>query len=275
MNLNFEKLYKQKIEKQFLSSLSKMIEDSKKDIITQLSTISSDKYDAYWHSRILPFINDYAEDLKNKISSEWQGTMEDLISEMTKSYEKNIGSKISKVGVMTFGISPEQVLAISQLSAELVKNIPDLLRQEVTKQLQLSALSGDTIHDVAKKLTGTMEGYPGVFKKVETRAKTIARTEIMRVQSNITWIQIQELAQKFPHIQKIWRHSHGLDFRPSHLALDGTKIQWDEPFIIDGIPIMYPRDPNAPPDLTINCRCYFDVEIPDEDIERYLSGEIE
>jgi len=96
VNLNFEKLYKQKIEKQFLSSLSKMIENSKKDIITQLSTISSDKYDAYWHSRILPFINDYAEDLKNKISSEWQGTMEDLISEMTKSYEKNIGNKMSK-----------------------------------------------------------------------------------------------------------------------------------------------------------------------------------
>ena len=43
--------------------------------------------------------------------------------------------------------------------------------------------------------------------------------------------------------------------RQSHIDAEVQRVGPDEPFIVGGAALMYPGDPNAPPEETINCRC--------------------
>ena len=59
---------------------------------------------------------------------------------------------------------------------------------------------------------------------------------------------------------KIWLHSRGPGQpRESHVAAERQyahhPIPHDQPFIVDGVPLMYPRDPSGPAEETINCQC--------------------
>ena len=46
--------------------------------------------------------------------------------------------------------------------------------------------------------------------------------------------------------------------RESHIAMDGQKVKFDEPYVspVTGARLMYPGDPNAPAEEIINCRCW-------------------
>lgn len=58
-------------------------------------------------------------------------------------------------------------------------------------------------------------------------------------------------------IQKEWRHTgRAVEDRPGHLRANGQKvIGLDTPFIVNGISMAYPHDPNAPASEVVNCRC--------------------
>ena len=47
--------------------------------------------------------------------------------------------------------------------------------------------------------------------------------------------------------------------RTAHDLADGQIVGVDEPFMVNGVPLMYPRDPAGPPAETINCGC---VQLP-------------
>ena len=55
---------------------------------------------------------------------------------------------------------------------------------------------------------------------------------------------------------KTWVIS-GNNTRPSHLEADGQEVDQDEPFIVDGEELMYPRDSSmgASAGNIINCAC--------------------
>lgn len=56
-------------------------------------------------------------------------------------------------------------------------------------------------------------------------------------------------------ITKTWISLKDEKVRMAHRDLDGEKALVQDAFIYNGIPIRFPKDPLAPPNLTINCRC--------------------
>lgn len=56
-------------------------------------------------------------------------------------------------------------------------------------------------------------------------------------------------------VNKQWVSLKDERVRISHRQLNGDKVPVGSPFFVDGVPIRFPKDPLAPPGLTINCRC--------------------
>lgn len=54
---------------------------------------------------------------------------------------------------------------------------------------------------------------------------------------------------------KTWHTEQDLRVRAEHVPMDGVTVNIDEPFMVGGYPMRYPKDPDAPPYLTVNCRC--------------------
>jgi len=54
---------------------------------------------------------------------------------------------------------------------------------------------------------------------------------------------------------KTWVSEKDAKVRPEHSSLHGNTVSMHEPFVVSGQAIMYPGDPTAPINLTMNCRC--------------------
>lgn len=89
-----------------------------------------------------------------------------------------------------------------------------------------------------KKFTGTMSQYL-----------------LWGVSDEGDWESMMDAKAKGIDITKEWLATLDNHTRDTHRALDGQIREVDEPFEIRGYDIMYPREPSAPPEMIINCRC--------------------
>lgn len=88
------------------------------------------------------------------------------------------------------------------------------------------------------------------------KANQVAQTEGDR------WVQAATLSAAFratarDGIQrtKEWISRDDDKVRAAHSFADGQVRPIEVPFIVGGFPMMYPKDPSAPPELVVNCRC--------------------
>ena len=70
-----------------------------------------------------------------------------------------------------------------------------------------------------------------------------------------------QAAEILPGLKKQWRRSGKVHSRTAHDLADGQIVDVDKPFMVGGVPLMYPRDPKAPAKETINCGCVSDFHI--------------
>lgn len=56
-------------------------------------------------------------------------------------------------------------------------------------------------------------------------------------------------------LNKQWISLKDERVRVPHRQLHGDVVPVSSPFFVNGVPIRFPKDPVAPPSLTINCRC--------------------
>lgn len=102
-----------------------------------------------------------------------------------------------------------------------------------------------------------------------TRSLRIARTERTRAQNAARWEELMRLnrtdrAHKTKY-RKMWIARNDDRTRDSHADMSGQMRYVTEPFISGaGHELMYPGDPNAPPEEVINCRCYMRRVHPDD-----------
>ncbi len=97
------------------------------------------------------------------------------------------------------------------------------------------------------------------------RAENIARTEAL---TSLHEAQKQAILQAIAggldanDVRKTWRATRDDRTRDSHAAMDGETVGIDELFVSgDGNLLAYPGDPNAPPEETINCRCWLEQRV--------------
>jgi hypothetical protein len=78
----------------------------------------------------------------------------------------------------------------------------------------------------------------------------------MRVHSLASVARINDLATRHSGLGKLWKHIPVARVpRIGHLLADGQIVKPDEPFVVEGEELMYPRDPSGSAENTINCHC--------------------
>jgi hypothetical protein len=90
----------------------------------------------------------------------------------------------------------------------------------------------------------------------------------MRLHSVASVARINDLSTNHPNLGKGWRHIPVARVpRVSHMLADGQVVKPDQPFVVGGEELMYPRDPSGSADNTINCSCLVYPAISNDDLK--------
>ena len=120
---------------------------------------------------------------------------------------------------------------------------------EISRRLQNQLLQGTVLGESQQKIIQRIRSVTGYNAM---RAKRIAQTERVRVQSEARFKGMEEAAEMGLGMQKQWHSRMDERVRDDHAAITGDIVDYDEPFA-NGL--MFPGDPNGEPAEVINCRC--------------------
>ena len=111
-------------------------------------------------------------------------------------------------------------------------------------------------------LTGTLSQSDAITQvqrilggATRTRASTIVFTEIGRAYATASQAAMLEAHRRGIGIAKRWVRSGKEHPRPEHYKAHNQMVRVDQPFVIAGEKLDYPRDPKASAENTINCGC--------------------
>jgi hypothetical protein len=161
------------------------------------------------------------------------------------------------------GIS-ESALSIAQgYTADLISGLTKDSAAKLNAAIQRAFLGGQSVSDVIAQIGRALAGdkFTGLFGPIADRAETIALNEILRVHSMAGQARLEDLQAKVPSVQKQRVP------RLSHIRVSGMHVPVDEPFIVAGEELMYPRDPNGSAENTINCHCLLAPYIDTADLQ--------
>lgn len=145
---------------------------------------------------------------------------------------------------------------MSQLAytQNLLVRIPDEVYNLVFAEITDGVNAGETVEQVAQRVDRVLS-FTG-SERWPSRARTIAQTETTRAYGAGTLAAGMEQSRLTGRLlQKRWDTERDEKVRISHREVDGKTVDLGMPFYVDGVPMMFPGDPLAPPDLVINCRC--------------------
>lgn len=229
---------------EFKSFVSK---DDKETIEAYLAYIKKDMFAA----------DEFAEEFGEKAASFLDSTVEDLARAMMESIDPDIPLRV---------LSKSTTDWINRWSMDLA----DIMEVSTHKALEDNLLTaieeGESIADVELRMKNMSQ-----FDR--NRARVTARTEILTASSRAHY----ESFKQSPSVTgKQWKHSGGKKITPreSHVAMDGTVIELDEYFVVDGEEGLYPRDVTFSAKNRANCGCALGPQV-DESISRLSKEEKE
>lgn len=198
--------------------------------------------------------------------------VQEIINENVARASKKMGSLSNRRMKQAFadsikdGIIDLPAYAISNVTvrkgAEDGKMITDTLRDVLTRGLRKAIT--DNPNDTEKAITQMQSHIKDTFTTYTTsHAKMIAITEVRSSVDLSKAEYVRELITRNPNrlrVTKKWvHHDHLVKVpRPTHKAIDGEKVLFNQPFSIG---LMYPHDPNAPASEVIGCQCGYQVEV--------------
>lgn len=144
--------------------------------------------------------------------------------------------------------NPRIIAAIADQTIR-VTTIADLrTREHVRRELTEGLAAGEDYRKLATRVQSSMSVS-------RARAMTIARNTVGQALS-----QSRHTGQRAAGMTvKVWLHSRGAgERRPAHVAAEAAYAGGhpiDQPYIINGAALMYPRDPAGPAAEIINCQC--------------------
>jgi hypothetical protein len=145
-----------------------------------------------------------------------------------------------------------QLAAMKSFMTDRMQGITADTTVRINGQLGLVLAGVNTPGQAIDAIAPQIEGGRG-------RALTVVRTELGRAFSTATQQRQVQASKVLPGLRKQWRRSGKIHSRLTHDLADGQIRKPEEPFMVGGIPIMFPRDPKAPAKHTINCGC---VQLP-------------
>ena len=156
-----------------------------------------------------------------------------------------VDSFIEEVGIgINFSLSDPAVIEYLALKPNKVTGIVDTVKSQIRGVCQEGAEGGLSIPQIAEKLKGVMT-------MANSRAKTIARTEVVGASNFGRHAALEGSGFR----EKEWFTAlDGKKVRESHKRLHGTSVRVGESWIFDdGSEVLYPGDWNGLGHQVINC----------------------
>ncbi len=162
--------------------------------------------------------------------------------------ERSLTAGGVRISALMPDVDLRQLMAIRAFMTDRLKDVTAKIARKVDTQIGLVMIGGQTTNDAVTSVAG-------LIKSSRSRALTIVRTDMGRAFS-VAGQERQTLASQYlPGLKKQWRRSGKIHSRFSHDVADGQIVDVKKPFIVGGVKMMYPRDPEAPAKDTINCGC--------------------
>lgn len=145
-------------------------------------------------------------------------------------------------------VDNRSLLAIRSFMTERLSNVSAGIARRVNGELAQVITGFKAPSEAISAVERLVEGGRG-------RAITIVRTETGRAFSVAGQERLDLARPVLPGLRKQWRRSGKTHSRIEHDLADGQIVDTDQPFLIGGHQLMYPRDPSAPASESINCGC--------------------
>lgn len=180
-----------------------------------------------------------------------------LVASMMDSYRKGVSDNIDE-GYGT-AVSEEFATAATSEHLSVVDNYVSTTQQQILNSLaEASALkddSGDV--DIVLKTYLAAVAIKAIFNKLRTtKRKPIIDAAVLGPYNQGLFDSAQAMVSRTGvEVKKQWVSLMDERVRASHAQLNGDVVSVGSPFYVNGVPIRFPKDPLAPPGLTIGCRC--------------------
>jgi hypothetical protein len=148
--------------------------------------------------------------------------------------------------------------------ANRLQNVPDEVYGLVQNVIDSGTTNGASIDDVTKQVQELFDATD--VQTWKNRARTVARTEVVGAYNGGLYDAFSMVVEADPGTPwvKRWLATEDHRTRPDHKEADGQVVPWAQPFTVGGFSMMYPHDPEAPPQEVINCRCTMLLEVEGE-----------
>ncbi len=241
--------------------MQKILEDTKRQIINEITRAPEDSFDAYRLRSALASIEHYIKQFNGKS----RALMSDLLDSAWTEGADFFNSTLKEAGLhYGFHFTPGAVMDImKQFAYHRIDNLSNAAWDKIRGELTLGTLGQRTPFQVMQGIASTVPGK-GIFHSVEERALTITKTEMGKTFAKANWTGMERAKAHVPGLQKKWLHrGHPKKPRPGHLMIDGLSIPVSEAFDVgEGVRMMYPHQPDAPIDEIIHCGCDFVADHP-------------
>ncbi|PWR17683.1 hypothetical protein [Zavarzinia aquatilis] len=146
-------------------------------------------------------------------------------------------------------LDPRLLDQLKTFQTDRIRDISSAAVSKINTEIAQAAIGTQTPFEAASKVAAHLGG-------AEDRARTIVRLELGTAYSAAGHQRMaQAIKAGVKGLRKQWRRSGKLHPRLTHELADGQVTEVDQPFMVGGKPIMFPRDPAAPIGERINCGC--------------------
>lgn len=143
---------------------------------------------------------------------------------------------------------PVELVAHAAALVARIRGVGLEVAADLTASLTEGSLLGESIDSLRDRVLD-------IFTSSDSRARTIARTTVVGSANGATHEAYETVQDTIGPLVKEWVATSDDRTREWHIDADGQTVPFDEPFDVDGEPMMYPGDPAGSPENVINCRC--------------------
>ena len=144
------------------------------------------------------------------------------------------------------------------LAADISEAIDEKIRDNIKLITSLPQHAAERVGELARQAVENGTRAETLAKQIAaqgdvamSRARTIAATEISKTGTALTSARAQAMGSE----GYIWRTTRDGNRRPSHAAMEGKFVRWDQPVTLDGMTGHAGEFPN--------CRCYCEPVVPE------------
>jgi hypothetical protein len=249
--------------------IAKLLKDANREIIAALAKTPAGTYNSARLKMLKAEIDRAMQDFASQGSSQIAALQAQTYREVALSVDATVAAATG--GILVQPVIDRAALQVVQgYTADLITGLSHDASAKINAAIQRGFLGGANLHETVNQIGSALEGgaFSGIFSEVGNRAISIATNEVMRVHSLASVSRIRALSDHVSGLSKRWLHIPVARIpRPSHLIADGQVRKPDEPFLVQGEELMYPRDPSGSADNTIGCHCLVQPYLDEEQLK--------